>query len=112
MHRATLTEAYGGREVAVKVQRPAIEPKLLGDVANLKNIARYFRNVEAIPVDYYVVLTLTLTLTLSLTLTLTLTLPLPLTQPQPGRPPASSHLASVRAFTVGVGEGVGAGSAG
>ena len=65
MHRATLTEAYGGREVAVKVQRPAIEPKLLGDVANLKNIARYFRNVEAIPVDYYVVLTLTLTLTLT-----------------------------------------------
>ena len=101
VHRATLTEAYGGRVVAVKVQRPAIEPKLLGDVANLKNrarprleptpaptagrrppaadrrppaavpaadpraaltpaprmptVARYFRNVEAIPVDYYVV---------------------------------------------------------
>ena len=47
VHRATLTEAYGGRTVAVKVQRPAIEPKLLGDVANLKNLARYFRNVEA-----------------------------------------------------------------
>ena len=40
VHRATLTEAYGGRVVAVKVQRPAIEPKLLGDVANLKNRAR------------------------------------------------------------------------
>ena len=55
MHRAVLSEAYGGREVAVKVQRPAIEPKLLGDVANLKNLARYFRGMEAVPVDYYVV---------------------------------------------------------
>ena len=55
VHRAVLSEAYGGREVAVKVQRPAIEPKLLGDVANLKNLARYFRGMEAVPVDYYVV---------------------------------------------------------
>jgi len=55
VHRATLSAKYGGREVAVKVQRPAIEPKLLGDVANLKNLARWFRNNEAIPVDYYVV---------------------------------------------------------
>ena len=36
VHRARLTEAYGGSEVAVKVQRPNIESKLLGDVATLK----------------------------------------------------------------------------
>lgn len=36
VHHARLTPKYGGAEVAVKVQRPAIEPKLLGDIANLK----------------------------------------------------------------------------
>lgn len=55
VHRARLTAAFGGREVAIKVQRPSIEPKLLGDVANLKNMAKQVRGVESIPVDYYVV---------------------------------------------------------
>ena len=32
VHRAVLTPKYGGGEVAVKVQRPAIESKLMGDV--------------------------------------------------------------------------------
>lgn len=56
VHRAVLTEAYGGREVAVKIQRPSIESKLLGDVANLKAIAKTFRNVNALPLDYYTVM--------------------------------------------------------
>jgi len=36
VHRARLHEKFGGGEVAVKVQRPSIEPKLLGDIKNLK----------------------------------------------------------------------------
>jgi aarF domain-containing kinase len=55
VHRAVLTEKYGGKEVAVKVQRPSIESKLLGDIANLKAIAKTFRNVDALPLDYYTV---------------------------------------------------------
>ena len=55
VHRAVLTPAYGGGEVAVKVQRPAIEAKLLGDVAALKALAKSVRGIEAIPVDYYTV---------------------------------------------------------
>lgn len=56
VHRAVLTEKYGGpREVAVKVQRPSIEDKLMGDVANLKTISYQLRNVEAMPLDYYTV---------------------------------------------------------
>jgi predicted unusual protein kinase regulating ubiquinone biosynthesis (AarF/ABC1/UbiB family) len=55
VHRAVLTEAYGGRTVAVKVQRPAIEAKLLGDVAALKGLAKAIRGLEAVPVDYYTV---------------------------------------------------------
>lgn len=55
VHRARLTPEYGGMEVAVKVQRPAIEPKLLGDIANLKALAKGLRNIKSIPVDYYVV---------------------------------------------------------
>ena len=55
VHRAVLTEEYGGREVAVKIQRPSIESKLLGDIANLKAIAKTFRNVDALPLDYYTV---------------------------------------------------------
>ena len=55
VHRAVLTEAYGGREVAVKIQRPSIESKLLGDIANLKAISKTFRNVDALPLDYYTV---------------------------------------------------------
>ena len=48
VHRARL---WDGRVVAVKVQRPGIEPKLLGDIANLKNFAKIVAN--ALPVDYY-----------------------------------------------------------
>ena len=55
VHRAVLTPAYGGKEVAVKVQRPAIESKLMGDVGALKALAASVRPLEAIPVDYYVV---------------------------------------------------------
>lgn len=55
VHRAVLTEKYGGKEVAVKIQRPSIESKLLGDIANLKAIAKTFRNVDALPLDYYTV---------------------------------------------------------
>eukprot|EP00985_Skeletonema_marinoi_P020594 scaffold12294_cov69-Skeletonema_marinoi.AAC.1 len=32
VHHAVLTKKYGHREVAVKVQRPSIEDKLMGDV--------------------------------------------------------------------------------
>jgi len=55
VHRAVLTPAFGGGVVAVKVQRPAIEAKLLGDVAALKALAKAVRGVEALPVDYYTV---------------------------------------------------------
>jgi aarF domain-containing kinase len=55
VHRAVLTEKYGGKEVAVKVQRPSIESKLLGDIANLKSISKAFRNADALPLDYYTV---------------------------------------------------------
>lgn len=56
VHRAVLTEKYGGpREVAVKIQRPSIESKLLGDIANLKAIAKQFQDMDALPLDYYTV---------------------------------------------------------
>ena len=55
VHRAKLSEKYGGREVAVKIQRPSIESKLMGDVANLKAITRTFRNSPTLPLDYYTV---------------------------------------------------------
>ena len=57
VHRAVLTEKYGGMQVAVKVQRPAIEAKLLGDVAALKALAKAVRDlgIDALPVDYYTV---------------------------------------------------------
>ncbi|CAM9673898.1 unnamed protein product [Discosporangium mesarthrocarpum] len=48
VHKAVLRD---GRTVAVKVQRPAEEPKLRADVANLKAFAFRFR--EALPADYY-----------------------------------------------------------
>jgi predicted unusual protein kinase regulating ubiquinone biosynthesis (AarF/ABC1/UbiB family) len=48
VHRAVLVD---GREVAVKVQRPSEEPKLRGDIANLKAFAQRFRS--SLPVDYY-----------------------------------------------------------
>jgi len=54
VHRAVLSEQYGGpREVAVKVQRPAIEPKLMGDIANLKQLAKTLQG--KLPLDYYTV---------------------------------------------------------
>jgi len=55
VHRAVLTEKYGSKEVAVKVQRPSIESKLMGDIANLKALAKTFREVDALPLDYYTV---------------------------------------------------------
>jgi aarF domain-containing kinase len=54
VHRAVLTKKYGHREVAVKVQRPSIEEKLMGDVANLKQLAKLFRSAD-LPIDYYTV---------------------------------------------------------
>lgn len=55
VHRAVLSEKYGGQEVAVKVQRPSIESKLLGDIANLKALAKTFRDSPSLPLDYYTV---------------------------------------------------------
>jgi aarF domain-containing kinase len=55
VHRAVLSAKYGGKEVAVKVQRPSIEEKLLGDVANLKAITKPLRGLDALPVDYYTI---------------------------------------------------------
>ncbi|CAN0343333.1 unnamed protein product [Ascophyllum nodosum] len=48
VHKAVLRD---GRTVAVKVQRPAEEPKLRADVANLKAFAQRFR--KYLPADYY-----------------------------------------------------------
>ncbi len=56
VHRAVLTPKYGGgkpREVAIKIQRPSIESKLMGDIANLKALAKTFR--DELPLDYYTV---------------------------------------------------------
>jgi len=56
VHRARLVTSLGGREVAVKVQRPSIEQKLLGDVANIKALALQLRAMgDLIPVDFYTV---------------------------------------------------------
>ncbi|KAL7537658.1 hypothetical protein ACHAWF_005865 [Thalassiosira exigua] len=55
VHRAVLTEKYGSKEVAVKVQRPSIESKLMGDIANLKQVAKTFQDTDALPLDYYTV---------------------------------------------------------
>jgi aarF domain-containing kinase len=41
--------------VAVKIQRPSIESKLMGDIANLKQLAKTFRDSDALPLDYYTV---------------------------------------------------------
>ena len=48
VHKATL---LNGRTVAVKLQRPNVEPKLKGDVANLKRFSKVLAN--ALPIDYY-----------------------------------------------------------
>lgn len=50
VHAATLLD---GRKVAVKLQRPNAESKLLGDVANLKRISKLLS--DALPLDYYTV---------------------------------------------------------
>lgn len=56
VHRAVLSKKYGGpKEVAVKVQRPSIEAKLLGDIANLKAITKPLRDLDVLPVDYYTI---------------------------------------------------------
>ena len=56
VHRAVLSPKYGGpREVAIKIQRPSIESKLLGDIANLKAVAKFARNIPELPLDYYTV---------------------------------------------------------
>lgn len=54
VHQAVLTEKHGGKEVAIKVQRPSIESKLMGDILNLKQIAKLFRDMD-LPLDYYTV---------------------------------------------------------
>ena len=51
VHRAVLRST--GKTVAVKVQRPAMEPLMLGDIANLLALSKQFRG--AVAVDYYVV---------------------------------------------------------
>ena len=48
MHKARLLD---GRVVAVKVQRPGIGPKLLGDIDNLKSFALLIG--DSLPIDYY-----------------------------------------------------------
>lgn len=48
VHKAKLLD---GRTVAVKVQRPGIDAKLLADVGNLKTFALAVR--DTLPVDYY-----------------------------------------------------------
>ena len=48
VHRAKLLD---GRVVAVKVQRPGVEGKLLGDIANIKAFVKLISN--ALPIDYY-----------------------------------------------------------
>jgi predicted unusual protein kinase regulating ubiquinone biosynthesis (AarF/ABC1/UbiB family) len=42
-----------GRVVAVKLQPPNVEPKIMGDVVNLKHIIKVF--AKSLPVDYYTV---------------------------------------------------------
>ena len=53
VHRAVLSSKFGNKEVAVKVQRPAIESKLMGDIVNLKALAKTF--AKDLPLDYYTV---------------------------------------------------------
>jgi len=53
VHRGVTSLKYGNREVAIKVQRPSIESKLLGDISNLILIAKTLD--KALPLDYYTV---------------------------------------------------------
>lgn len=50
VHRAKLR---GGREVAVKVQRPHVEPRLMSDIQVIRNFT--FLTQKLFPVDYYAV---------------------------------------------------------
>lgn len=50
VHRARLKD---GREIAVKVQRPNVEARLLDDIGVIKSLAQQFQGVT--PVDYYAV---------------------------------------------------------
>lgn len=52
VHRAKLKN---GKEVAVKVQRPNVEARLLDDISLIKSLAQQLRSV--FPVDYYAVFT-------------------------------------------------------
>lgn len=52
VHKAKLLD---GRTVAVKVQRPGIEAKLMGDITNLKQFSKVVS--QALPVDYYKIFT-------------------------------------------------------
>ena len=52
VHRARLLD---GRVVAVKVQRPGIEAKLMGDIQNLKSFARLAG--DSLLIDYYKIFT-------------------------------------------------------
>lgn len=38
-----------------KIQRPSIESKLMGDIANLKALTKTFRDSPTLPLDYYTV---------------------------------------------------------
>jgi len=56
VHRAILTEKYGGPiEVAIKIQRPSIESKLMGDITNLIALAKPLQDANVSPLDYYTV---------------------------------------------------------
>ena len=56
VHRAVLTPKYGGpKEVAVKIQRPSIESKLMGDISNLIALSKPLQDADALPLDYYTV---------------------------------------------------------
>jgi aarF domain-containing kinase len=50
VHKAKLLD---GRTVAVKVQRPGVEAKLLGDISNIKAFTKAI--AKALPIDYYMV---------------------------------------------------------
>ena len=56
VHRAVLAPKYGGpKEVAVKIQRPSIESKLMGDISNLIALSKPLQDADALPLDYYTV---------------------------------------------------------
>ena len=44
MYRATLTPAYGGREVAIKVQRPDLRASIALDLYLMRALALYIRH--------------------------------------------------------------------